>query len=157
MHFWSGEQQPKTLAICCIQGIILPSYIGIMMSHEKDLYWPTRISWNVTWVLITAQISYVFSLPNLGVLNLATLGNPPVNQWSGSLLGKQIGKIPMMLTWMISQWISDFQAAWGEHCFENMNPPFCYCNYNLKLLLGIFFVHDTKILGPAHHPSTFPP
>ena len=33
----------KTLAVCSIEGVILPSYIGIIISHYKDPYQPTSI------------------------------------------------------------------------------------------------------------------
>ena len=33
----------KTLVNCCIGGIILPSYMGIVISHYKDPYWTTSI------------------------------------------------------------------------------------------------------------------
>ena len=37
-------------------GEILPSCIGIVMSHHKDKYEATMISWTVTRVLITPQV-----------------------------------------------------------------------------------------------------
>ena len=38
---------------------ILPSYIGTMIRHYKDHHQSTRISWNVTRVLITAHFVFV--------------------------------------------------------------------------------------------------
>ena len=44
----------KTLAICCMKGILLPSYIGIIISHYKDPYQPTSVNrvFNVAQVLV---------------------------------------------------------------------------------------------------------
>ena len=33
----------QNLAVCSIEGVILPSYIGIIISHYKDPYQPTSI------------------------------------------------------------------------------------------------------------------
>ena len=46
----------KTLVSCGIEGIILPSYTGIITSHYKDPYQPTSIPWNVNRVLSVAQM-----------------------------------------------------------------------------------------------------
>ena len=35
------------MVMCCILGIILPSFLGIIVRHCKDPYEPIRISWNV--------------------------------------------------------------------------------------------------------------
>ena len=36
-----------TLVDWVIEGILLPSYVGIMISYYKDPYKPTRIQWKV--------------------------------------------------------------------------------------------------------------
>ena len=36
--YWLKREETKTPAICCVPGIILPDYIGIIMSHYKAPY-----------------------------------------------------------------------------------------------------------------------
>ncbi len=43
VFFWGGEQ--------------LPSYVGNIISHYKDLYWTSRIQWKVRGLFFMAQIS----------------------------------------------------------------------------------------------------
>ena len=52
----------KTLVISIYIGVdILPSYMGIIISHYKDPYEPTRIQWNVNRVLNVATCHSCFS------------------------------------------------------------------------------------------------
>ena len=46
----------KALVICCIYGIILPSYVGIRISHYKDPYQQTSTMECHWWVLITVHL-----------------------------------------------------------------------------------------------------
>ena len=52
---WAIWAVTKTLAICCIEEIIWPSFMGIGISY-KNPYYPIRISWNVNRVWFTLLI-----------------------------------------------------------------------------------------------------
>ena len=53
----------KTLAICCMKGIILPSCIGIIINHYKDPYLPSNIVESKR-VIFMAQVGSEKSIPD---------------------------------------------------------------------------------------------
>ena len=61
----SSVQNPGWLGY--IRDEKLPSYIGIILSHYKDPYQPTSISWNVNRVL---NVAHLFFFPNHPTLKI---------------------------------------------------------------------------------------
>ena len=64
LPLWKLMDSPKQMSsdhnpgVLQYKGIILPSYMGILIRHHKDPYKPSRILWNVIRVLNTAKFKH---------------------------------------------------------------------------------------------------